>query len=211
MIYEHLIIIKGYILTTNEVMDFIMFVVKIIDKHKNISLNLLKTDLPIDSIWNNKKWLINNLININNLLLQFHNIQIYIPQCHSIAINHLFIIGTCVKKYKRIITKCYRCDENSACGYCIGLTENGYYDVRKIFNNIIEVDKNHICKWCHNDNRKIKKSCKLCKFSKEGLKLCLEKKNRIFDILIGEWFTNKNLTKEHIKYYYLLDGCLFGK
>lgn len=73
-----------------------------------------------------------------------------------------YILGYCVKKYKRIKICCSSFVSKKQCNICIGRTENGFYNIEKLIHTV-KIDACKICDFCQNDNRAYNfERCKFC-------------------------------------------------
>ena len=90
----------------------------------------------------------------NDLLARF-NIKILMWPHSEICIDGKYILGTIVKRYNRIAVSCDKCKEYSCCNHCIGLTDNGWYDVSRICYHIVPISKSQICQYCSNDQKTV--------------------------------------------------------
>ncbi|BCS82698.1 hypothetical protein QLL95_gp0209 [Cotonvirus japonicus] len=194
MVYNKIIIIEGYSLKIDELVDFL-------ELQREISQWSLPKDYKSDTKNLNKEekieWIKQNGIYSD----KYSNIEIFQPRCCSKSED--YIVGRKIKTYHRISVKCNDCDKYFCCDKCIGLTENGFYDVETILNEVKPIKKNHICKICHNDNKTSSKfKCKFCKFHKLNGE-CKPKKWKWYNDTIKIWFSNKSRN-----YYYQLNDCL---
>ncbi|QGR54288.1 hypothetical protein [Moumouvirus maliensis] len=196
MVYNKIILIEGYVISVSELVEFLEFLrnshpyLVPID-YKRETINLITQD-KID-------WIKENGINFD----PSYGFKSFSPRCCSESND--YIIGKKIKTYKRVIIKCTDCDRHFCCDKCIGLSENGYYDVDTILNQVVPVNKNHICKYCHNDNKENAKfACKFCKFQElDGICRPINKWTENHTEKI--WFKNKN---KSLGYFYQLNDCL---
>lgn len=79
-------------------------------------------------------------------------IKLYQPGCCSESKE--CILGFIVHTYYRKVTRCENCPTYCVCDTCIGMTNNGHYDVQKIRNEVVEVNLRHVCFNCYHDNKK---------------------------------------------------------
>ncbi|AQN68653.1 hypothetical protein [Saudi moumouvirus] len=196
MVYSKIILIEGYALSINELVEFLEYLRK---SHSYLMPRDYKNETINLNVQEKIEWIEENGISIDSS----YGINIFGPRCCSETKD--YIVGKKIKTYKRVIIKCSNCDKHFCCDKCIGLTENGYYDVDTILNQVVPVKKSHICKYCHNDNKKSAKlKCKFCKFHKLN-GTCRPKikwtKNHSEKI----WFKNK---KKSLGYFYQLNDCL---
>ena len=157
------------------------------------------------------------------------------PCCHGDGKPQEYILGFVVHTYYRFHTRCSECESsNFVCDACLGTTNNGYYDVTKIADEMPEVNIRNICFHCYSDNREDLgaplttarvvdheyqeieglqlKHCKTCN-------LLPHKYRSPSDVLIqyyrGEQLCaelkkcgQKNIKRADIKLYYVVDDCL---
>ena len=188
MVYRHVMILKGFEFEIDDVINFIIFMANIWKKH-NV-YEFLQTNFSNMSMTDKKEWLTEHFYKINNNVLNNFGIKIFSPPCCSKIGWKKFIIGRCIKKYDRVNVKCKNCDKYSCCDFCIGITENGYYDVQNILNGLVGLDNNHICEWCYNDKRN-DTECKFCEFPKKGyVKYSRHKLPEIFDCRTFKKYVN---------------------
>lgn len=186
MVFTKVLIIKGYKLSKNELKDFL----KSIYNEKSIRSKYGLVDCIADFNENAEK----------KRLLH----QIFHPHCCSTGKYYVF--GVCVQTYYRVCVRCDKCNEFSLCDKCIGYTSNGNYDVENILDNFTKIDSNHICKYCHNDNRGSFTKCKFCNFKVK------DNGNKDVESLFDKCFNDKvykMFKKEKtLEYFYALDDCL---
>ena len=200
MVFTKIMILKGYLLTVNDVFEFVEYLQKLLGVHKKYYKFL---DVELSDIKDKNEWLIDNTHELNKILFRFKQIQLYTYPCCSDLQDVYYILAQCIKYYDRIYVECKNCSNFYCCDACMGQTENGYYDMKKVLDEIVEIDEKHICKWCNNDKRSDTKNCNFCDW--QNLKsLGMHKRPIIFiDPRLSEWAKNKP-----IKYYYMLDDCL---
>lgn len=202
MVFNHVMLLKGYLLTIDETFDFLKFIYDFMDNSRYL-YKFLKKDPAIIPEKHREYFLMNHMAEINDLLIRFDKIQIYTPPCCSGISYKQFVVGHCLKQYERIQVGCDKCINTPyCCNTCIGQTENGYYDIDVIFDNFLEVNKNNICQYCHNDKREELESCNFCNFVElehDGMRLREIKT----DERLNEWTSKRN-----VKYYYMLDDCI---
>lgn len=192
MVYKKVMIIKGYLLTPKKTMELLHYIGRKFNKPEYLQANYLDPHSLSD---------LNH--ELNDFISRFNFIKLYGPRCCSGVKD--YIIGFEVRSYSRIFVKCTsHCDEYTCCDKCIGLTSNGYYDVDNILQNYVQLDDDHVCKWCYDDTKEnISESNMLCekcsKWDKKGRHLFSE----FLDSRIKDWFDDKEC-----HYYYLLDDCL---
>lgn len=87
-----------------------------------------------------------------------------------------------------------------SCGKCIGLTENGFYDVCAFQDGPIECPSAHMCTFCYHDNRKDFTVCEKCN-NEKGIRLGWGSRARPVDEFL------KKLGQKG-KYYYMVNDCL---
>lgn len=84
-----------------------------------------------------------------------YSVRIYMYPCCSEARGEQYLIGVPLHTYYRKHgVRCGDCEEYSVCDMCIGITNNGFYDVCAIHNGPVEVPLRHICQHCFADNKK---------------------------------------------------------
>lgn len=119
--------------------------------------------------------------------------------CSKIA-GEIFIFGYEVNSFPRLRIQCSKCEEFSLCDKCIGETTNGFYDVEKILNEVVQVPNEIMCGHCNTDNV-VGGRCRLC-FSTETKVYDHSKKITTF--------AKKHLNMENPlpSCFYMLDDCL---
>lgn len=209
---DKLMIIKGYVVTEDGLINFMKYIG---DKYNNRTLvNIDNTKIKINlqkdlergcyADYVEKHTDIYKCIHLTNKLLLDHfcKTQIYYPSCCSEVRHKKYFIGICVKAYDRLYVKCNNnCTNFAYCDDCIGQTENGSYNVHEIFDNITEINPENICKWCNNDNKEYGK-CKFCdndNFTEKKFKLVRKKE---VDTDIREFHKDKIYG-----YFYFLNYC----
>jgi len=195
--YREVIIVKGYILSIEDVYDLVKFLRGMFTGRNRLVYPCLSA--PAKKIANkSRSWVDDNLFEINDILSRFNGITLYRSVCCSK--EKRYILGNPVIRYKHLPVKCDACPEHTKCKECVGQTVNGFYDIEKIFKNFTEVE--HVCEWCSSD-KKQKGKCKFCKhhkLEKRGMKLIKPEP----DVRLEEWIKNRVP-----KHYYTLDDCIY--
>lgn len=140
-----------------------------------------------------------------------HGVEIFNYPCCSELNDKQWIVGIVMRKYHRQYQDCEsseKCNGYNHSSECLGMTENGFYDVDKILNNVVHIPEGQICYNCYNDNKEIVSQCKSCKYTickssgidwvvMSGLKKCKMSK----ELLIEFGKLPKN-------FIYRVDDCL---
>lgn len=192
MVYSKVMIVKGWVLTLEEVCDLFMF---LRDKASDVFTWLSPSSNQIKN--EGRLWFERCLVEINKALNKF-GITLY--RSYSPDEKH-FIIGSTVMEYKRLPVECDECKEHTSCNICLGQTTNGYYNVSRLSKSFVEVENAHICEWCSSDKR-TEGRCNVCKYKKlesQGMRLV----KFGLDGRLPRW-----LSLRLPKHYYVLDGCL---
>lgn len=168
-----------------------------------------------------------------NVLTQVSDflIKVYTFPCCSPSQGKKYIIGIPLHTYYRMHgVKCNNCTDYFACNTCIGITNNGFYDVIKIFNKPVKVDINKICLHCFSDKQELNalqidlpivnnrvqgdlknnnlQKCNTCGILPDNRftqKTMLKKFNNKYSLLKEK---SKNITNNSINFYYMIDDCL---
>lgn len=135
MVFTELYIIKGVIVTKEQVRAFVFS--KIPDYKEEDDETLLEF---IGTA--------NDILAKERQLCRFFNF----PCCSKLN-DDKAIFGWKVKSYHRRLHRCKNCNKYSVCYKCIWSTENGFYDVNKIIDEPVEVNPKHLCKNCDHDHR----------------------------------------------------------
>jgi hypothetical protein len=198
MVFSKVLIIKGTLFEETDVYDLGRYLSEIfpgkkLEKHmKSISKG--------DKKDHDNEEKVRHTIELINKSISHWNYKIYEFPCCS-SLGNKFIFGTKIKSYHRLKTRCDKCEKHTSCDKCLGMTENGFYDVVTIFENVVEAPSEIICFACGNDKRS-KGVCKFCNY--ETLKETCEVQEYLkLDSRLDEF-----LSKNKIGYYYMLDDCL---
>ena len=197
MVFNCIFMIKGILLDTNKLYQFLEFL-----NNEQFSIEEFKKYENADD-----EYIFWDLIDeINKYIKRFGRIQIYrMKRCCSDIKTHTYVLGKISKTYYRINAICDNCPKYACCKRCLGLTDNGYYDIYEIFNNVTRVPDNQVCKICYHD-KKENNECKFCNFEMYQYQGVREREPRfeksIFDSRVDKFFN-----VDDIKYYLLLDDC----
>lgn len=155
-----------------------------------------------------------NIVKENFEVSESH-IKLYRFPCCSKIGRERYVYGIRVHTYYRFVEKCEDCKEKVwYCDECIKKTNNGKYDVQKIFNSPVEVPKENLCTSCFADSKaKLEGNCKVCNRLPDTV-------YRSYDKWIDSvpWINmlkanlkdcDLNDMTEKVKFYYMLDDCLF--
>lgn len=204
MVFNCILMIKGILLDTKKLYQFIEFI-----------NNAFKTEFSIDEFKkyendddNDNKYIFWDLIDeVNEYIKQFNKIKIYKMQvCCSSTKRHTYVLGKIVKTYYRINVICDDCPKYLCCKRCLGLTDNGYYNIQEIFDHITKIPDNQICKMCYHD-KKENNECKFCNFEMyQGQ--CVRKREPKFGEIILDCRIDKFFSADDIGYYLQLDDCI---
>jgi hypothetical protein len=143
---------------------------------------------------------------------------------HEEEAENTFVIGFDLHTYYRYHnTGCEKCEKYTCCDTCIGQTSNGFYDVVKMQEEIIEVNLRHVCLHCYADNRfdlgmgtiewvhnKLK-CCKTCgKYPAYPEKSPEDALARDYHVEQLRKFIDKRevIKGRHIGFYYIMGGCM---
>jgi len=83
-----------------------------------------------------------------------HQVEIFSFPCCSKSGCKLYVVGYLMHTYYRKLTRCDKCPSYCVCDECIGMTNNGYYNVNDIVDKPVEVNMRHLCLCCFADNKK---------------------------------------------------------
>lgn len=201
MVFTQLMVIKGYLLSQNDVFDFVRFLQK---NMKSIRHQYEFLRMDIDKIDDKDDWFMSYIPNINDFISRFKGIQLFTSPCCSDVACKSFILGNKIKSYDRLNAKCNNCPSpHTLCDNCLGQTENGFYDVTKIFDKITQINEFHVCKYCNNDKRGDSENCKFCNWRSIIDKNISLSPTDNKDIRLKDWISNRTAN-----YYYMLDDCL---
>lgn len=202
-----LMIIKGYIINADSVLEMIEYIKTLfIGDHGKMRYPFLYTNMSSFNHHQKKFWLLTHRYELNDVISRF-NIQLYYWSCCTIF-KDLYIVGRNVKSYDQLSIKCDNCTSSSPCVKCLGQTNNGYYDIETISKNIVTIDEKQICKWCYNDHREISHNCHFCHCDAlivNGIKLIKKDDD---DERIKPWIQNLNTIEQYV---YMIDYCLSCK
>ncbi len=162
------------------------------------------------------------------------DMEIFKFKCCSKISKKKYIIGFKMHTYYRNFIKCEECDEYTVCDKCIGHTNNGYYDVVKILNELTEINSRHVCLRCYADNRidlgarittakiignrfqddntnddELKLNCKVCNSKPSGFR-CPTDNLKFHEYKyrhVSKFLETNKITKD-IKLYYMINDCL---
>ncbi len=81
-------------------------------------------------------------------------IDLYSYPCCTEIRGEKYLVGEVVHTYYRKNVKCEKCPSYCVCDNCIGITNNGHYDVDKIINTPTTVPLEELCQHCFAHNRK---------------------------------------------------------
>lgn len=123
----------------------------------------------------------------------------YFPCCSESG-NNKFIFGEVVHIYYRKYVRCEKCPEYAVCDYCIGVTNNGHYDIDSIFNKPVQVELSHLCSTCFHDNKKPLDKGDICECCNSKLNIVI-KDNKLKCKVFKDTFSK-------LSYYYMIDDCL---
>ena len=91
---------------------------------------------------------------LNELCTKMHkDVEAFRFPCCSDSSNKKIILGVKMHTYYRKYIRCDNCETHSVCDTCIGNTNNGLYDVDKIFSDSAKCNPRHICQNCNADNK----------------------------------------------------------
>jgi hypothetical protein len=144
--------------------------------------------------------------------------------------NHVsqprYIKGVVLAAYDRMHTKCDDCEEYS-CDKCIGISNNGFYDVTTILENPYQlVNLNHMCYNCYHDNKMdlgyidedTKVINRICQVDNDRVTQKCKNCNRCIDLrFCAKTILKKDYIYEEVKefcgkqepkLYYIIDDCL---
>lgn len=187
MVFQNVLIVAGFRLSRKDITEFIKFILK---KTEN------KIPEDVDAR------LLSYTIDMDDVLDRFKEMKIFIPPC--CAEYNEFVVGFLIKKYIRLDIKCDKCKDFTCCKKCIGMTENGFYDIDSMFKDLTTINVENICKWCWNDERdSIKDKCSKCKFDKD-LSEIINKRKIAVDERIRGFFGEKKM-----EYFSILDDCIY--
>lgn len=178
MVYHQLFIVKGVVVTVEELRTFLL-------KHDEEAKDLEVYDLI-------------SLYEESDIKFQGQSIDIFPFPCCSENNNKLFIIEVKVHTYYRKHVKCYQCDENSVCDYCIGETNNGQYDVQAILDGPVSIVPSTVCDSCGADNKGPFKKCNVCYRNYKESTMYLKFPTDISVLVDGK----------DVGYYVVIDDCL---
>ncbi len=202
MVFSHVQILKGYLLSIDEVFDLLKFLNGYLNGQNHYPY--LKDIDNVYDLKDKKEWLLYYTDEVNReILRRFRGIQLYTPPCCSKENINTFVLGNCIKKYDRLDVKCEKCEKYTCCDGCLGETENGYYDANEIFSNFVEIDEDRICSWCNNDQKEKDAVCRFCRHHEleaAGMRLSPEQ--------YPERRLNVWIKERRPKYYLSLDDCL---
>ena len=158
-----------------------------------------------------------------------NSIRILTFPCCSDSAQKLFIVGFVMHKYYRKYSECDNCAEYTCCDDCFGKTNNGHYDIDKIFNSPTEVNIRHVCLRCYDDNRvdlmapsittdyktycadankSLELACKTCNLKHETWRTPTDYlKFHEHRYGIVSKFLKTNDIESDIKLYYMIDDC----
>lgn len=144
MVFTELMIIKGTILSTEQLFEM----AKKLDLIHNPDNNKFqKLCVEIYELWKSEEDdLRYEIIESVNVYLKNYpgNLEIYRFPCCT-ENEDSFIFGECIKSFDRIVIKCDKCpNQYICCDKCIGYTTNGYYDVVKILNEPVIAKKEDV-------------------------------------------------------------------
>lgn len=136
MVFDTVQIIRGHLLSHDDLCNFVEYLKNFFgaDELKNFfGVDESKRYPFLDEKSFDPR---ENLHLINDLISRFKGVKLYAWPCCS-GVEGKYLLGHSVKKYSRLTVKCDVCEEYTCCDVCLGLTENGLYDVRKIFNEVV--------------------------------------------------------------------------
>ncbi len=90
------------------------------------------------------------------------DIMLYKYACCSEIGYENYVIGIMVKSWERTNVSCDKCEGFYACNTCLGTTDNGYYDVEMILNDVVTVPSDNVCYHCWRDNGNNIQKCIEC-------------------------------------------------
>ena len=180
MVFTELYIIKGVIVTKEQVRAFVFS--KIPDYQEEDDETLPELIGTANSILEKEKY--------PGVFPRFFDF----PCCSKLN-DVKAIYGWKAKSYHRRMHRCKNCDKYSVCDKCICSTENGFYDVNKIIDEPVEVNPKHLCENCDHDHRYENfMFCSVCGTEESDIE---RKSNYQFEQFPGP-----------VKYYYCLNDCL---
>ena len=132
--------------------------------------------------------------------------QVFFYPCCSNLNQNRFILGYEIRRYHRYLSTCDKCPKRfQVCDECFNKTENGSYDMQHIFDNVVTLDADNVCRFCFSDNReKIGYSCKVCNYpqgNKTQTHPALARAYRVIKKFIP-------VDQKSIKIYLLMDDCI---
>jgi hypothetical protein len=182
MVYTKVMIIQGSVVNIDDLKSLAKFLkIKIANEYE------FETEF---------EYIHEELIDKINESFSHWELKVYNYPCCSDLLSKVFIVGRKTNSYYRLNIKCDKCPRPHVCDICLGITENGPYDVINISNNVVEAK--YICIGCSNDKRK-NINCNRCfceTLSTQGYKI---KNNKSIDDRIMPWLGNRKLA-----YYYMI-------
>lgn len=205
MVFTKVLIIKGTLLEETDIYDLGRYLYEIFPNGQlgmymeNLSKGDKKSQKSKKNNDDHYGKVRHTIENINGTIGHW-NYNIYrCPYCSGL--QNKFILGTLVKSYHRLKIKCDECEKYTSCDKCLGMTENGYYDVETISENVVQLPNECVCFACGND-KKCDSPCKFCNYETLG-KTCEIEEHTLLDKRLDGFLRNRE-----IGYYYMLDDCL---
>lgn len=156
--------------------------------------------------------------------------------CCSKSQGEIYVVGFPLHKYYRQVTHCEKCPgPRTVCDDCIGMTNNGHYDIQDIADGPVKGNIRHICLNCFHDNKRDlmspQETCKIVENRYVPDSNVYDEKSRLkctvcgilpseflkpedhLEKFVGQYSSVKKiLTKcglrKDIAFYYIIDDCL---
>ncbi len=119
------------------------------------------------------------------------------------------IFGIVVHTYYRSCQRCEKCDKYTVCDTCIGQTNNGNYDVDKMSEFDVKVERRHLCPNCFADNGSVFEFCKTCNHKFDKIPRSYDKwlAHVPYLFVLEELLSIAKINKKP-DFYYALNDCL---
>jgi hypothetical protein len=151
----------------------------------------------------------------NELIDRYCDLKVYPPLCCSKSKK--YIVGHKLNTYRFMRVSCDDCNTMvfpyngsetkrvlTYCNRCFNSTNNGSYDIKKIFKHSLRVPSERICKWCFGDNKEvITNKCKFCD-AKDFERIGATKSVLQFDLRIAELMACFDPG-----FYYMVNDCIY--
>lgn len=189
MVYKNIQLIRGVCLTLKQTLQF---------------MNKVYEYRKINKRVNNRDDFDDNIHQFNLDIKMFQGIQIYTPRCCSK--NKKYIIGFIMRTIRRIGVKCHtECGETYCCDRCIGETTDGWFDVDRILDSVVEIPDVDICTFCKKiTNGDITDNTNKCNCNEKFMISHVSRTSLVFDKRIVPFFGDFEYGN-----YLWLDDCLY--